>query len=402
MKFSYKAKTAAGKSVRGIYTAARETDVVDWLRANGCFPIMITATGAEDRHSLSSVFASRVGLRDRLIFFRQLAAMVSAGITVADSLSALAEQTENKRLKTLIRGIYEKVTSGRSLGDAFYEERDSLGAFAIPLVRAGEESGTLDESLSGIADFLEKEEHLRRKIISAVTYPVFVIAIALFVLGMMIAVVIPQFERAFSNLNIELPTLTMMTFSFGRLLAEFWWTFPVGLLVFLFVLSVLRRYDSVRTAADSFVLKLPIFGDIVMKASLARSFGTLSSLLRTGVPVLTALEMSADVSGNEKIRRSFMIVKDGAAHGRAISAVMRDRKLFTPMIGYMTAVGEETGKVDKMLGKAAEWYEEELTEKIKMLTSLLEPVMVVFVGFIVAFMVFAIFLPIISSINAFM
>ena len=257
-------------------------------------------------------------------------------------------------------------------------------------------------SLAKIASFMEDQENLRKKIISAMTYPTVVICIALLVLGVMVAVVVPQFEKAFGNLNIELQALTLMTFKFGRWMQHNWYVIPLVIIVAAILLRQLRKMKSMKMPVDTLLLKIPIFGDIIFKASLTRSFRTMGSLLRSGVPVLSSLEMTAEVAGNERIKRGFLEMRDGASMGRALNAVVREKKLFPPMIGHMIAVGEETGRTDEMLEKIADWYDAELSEKIKRLSSILEPVMVVFVGIIVGFMVLAIFLPIISAINAFM
>lgn len=418
MEFQYEAKAPDGKTMRGSRSGQTEADVVSWLRGKGWIPINISVdrsislTGASERASAAPKDAglkdpfwelsARIKMRDKLIFFRQLATMITAGIPVTSSLAILIEQTQNKRFKRVLTRVYNRVSAGTTLGNALAENPKVFDAITIPLIRSGEESGTLDASLTKLAGFMEDQDNLRKKIISAMTYPSVVIAIALLVLGAMVVVVIPQFEKAFSNMNIEMPMLTQMTFSLGRWMQANWYTIPITIVLLALLLAKLRRMPSMKMPIDVFLLKLPIFGDIVFKSSSTRAFRTMGSLLQSGVPVLSALEMTADVAGNEKMRRAFIEMRDGAAMGKPLHQIVQEKKLFPPMIAHMIAVGEETGRTDEMLQKVADWYDAELSEKVKRLSSILEPVMVVFVGVIVGFMVLAIFLPIITAITTLM
>ncbi len=415
MEFHYDAKDRSGKTVSGTHSASSEPELLSWIRGNGWVPLNVSqhreislstsgdklGEAGKERGEFWDL-SPRIKLRDKLIFFRQLATMIAAGIPVTASLAILTEQTQNKRFRRVLTKVYKRVSAGTTLGAALAENPKCFDAITIPLVRSGEESGTLDMSLAKIAGFMEDQDNLRKKIVSAMTYPAVVICIALLVLGVMVAVVVPQFEKAFGNLNIKLPALTLMTFRFGRWMEHNWYVIPLVIFAVALLLAQLRRMKSMKLPIDTFLLKIPVFGDIAFKAALTRSFRTMGSLLRSGVPVLSALEMTADVAGNEKIKLGFLEMRDGAAMGKALNATVREKKLFPPMISHMIAVGEETGRTDEMLEKIADWYDAELSEKIKRLSSVLEPIMIVFVGVIVGFMVLAIFLPIISAIQAFM
>ena len=414
MEFKYKAKASNGKNMTGTRAADNEAELVSWIRDNGWLPInvershevalQIGESVANKNTNWEEFFdlSPRIKLRDKSIFFRQLATMISAGVPIASAIQILVEQTESKRLKRVISAVYDRVSSGTTLGAALAEHPKVFDTLTSSLVKSGEESGALDTSLAKLAGFLEDQEALRKKIISALTYPAAVITIALLVLGVMVAVVIPQFEKAFKNMNVKMPLLTEMTFKFGNWAKENWYLVPITILILFLGIKYLRKLESLKIYVDTFVLKIPVFGDIFYKSSVSRSFRTMSSLLTSGVPVLTALEMSADVASNEKIKQAFLLMRDSASMGGSMHAIMRERKLFPPMIAHMVAVGEETGRTDDMMAKVADWYESELSEKIKRLSSVLEPVMVIFVGIIVGFMVLAIFLPIISAIQAFM
>lgn len=414
MEFYYEAKAKDGRKVSGVHRGDSESDVVSWLKSTGSIPLKIakssekvSATAQGDSLTDLKVpgfftLAPKVRLQDKLVFFRQLATMIESGISVTGSLIVLAEQTQNKTFRAILAQVYKRVSAGSTLGAAMAEYPKCFDSITIPLVRAGEESGTLDSSLNKIAKFLEEQNNLRKRIVSAMTYPAVVITVALIVLGVMVVVVIPQFDKAFSNLNIDMPFLTRTTFAIGRWMSSWWYTIPLGIIIVVVVLMRLRHMDSMKLPVDRILLKVPVFGDIIFKAAMTRSFRTMSSLLRSGLPVLTALEMTSEISGNEKIKKDFLTIRDGASMGQSMNAIVREKKLFPPMVGHMMAVGEETGRTDEMLDKVADWYDSELSEKIKRLSSILEPVMVVFVGVVVAFMAMAIFMPIISAIQAFL
>lgn len=420
MDFQYEAKARDGKLMRGTYAADKEADVISWVRNQNWTPINVTrpagitfsgaantkaamsADGKGGAKGLTFELPIRVKTRDKLVFFRQLATMITAGIPITASLAILIDQTSNKAFKRTLRQVYNRVSAGTTLGNALAEHPKVFDKITIPLIKSGEESGTLDESLVKLATFMESQDELHKKIVSAMTYPSVVIVIALLVLGVMVTVVIPQFEKAFGNLNIQMPWLTMMTFKLGKWMQGHWYYIPLTIIFFVMGLIKFRLLKTMKMPIDVFLLKIPVFGDIVFKSSCTRAFRTMSSLLKSGVPVLQALEMTADVAGNEKIRQSFLEMRTAAMMGTPLNAVIREKKLFPPMIGHMVAVGEETGRTDEMLEKIADWYDTELSEKVKRLSSILEPIMVVFVGVIVGFMVLAIFLPIISAINAFM
>lgn len=413
MDFHYKAKAPNGNVLNGTKAADNEADVVNWIKHQGWLPIEISKVSIQtgvsslrksDKFDFSEFFdlSPRVKLKDKLVFFRQLSTMISAGVTISRSMEILVEQTVNKRFKKIIKKVYEKVSSGVSLSDSLAGFPKNFDTLMLSLINSGEESGTLEMSLSRLSTFIEDQENLRKKIISAMTYPLAVIMIAFLVLGVMLVVVVPQFQQAFKNLNVELPKLTRIIFDVGTWAKDNWILVPAGFLGIFILIYFLKKIDSLKYPIDSAMLKMPIFGGILYKAAIARSFRTMGSLLSSGLPVLKALDLAGEVSNNEKLRRNFHMMRDAAIMGMPINLVMKEKKLFPPMISHMVAVGEETGRTDAMLEKIADWYEAELTETIKRLSSILEPILIVFVGLIVGIMVLAIFLPIIAAIQAFM
>lgn len=404
MKFRYEAKTRGGESARGEIEAADERAAASLLREKGLTPIEISPAGEKRgaaKISFSALFARRVKLAEKALFFRELATMTAAGVPAAASLKILSEQKRSRRFEAVISDIYARVVAGSPLAAAFAEHPECFDAVVAALVRAGEESGTLDASLAKIASFLEAREELRRKIISALTYPALVASVALFSLCVMTAVVIPQFERAFRGLGVELPPLTRAVFRAGAWMESRW---PALLfLIFALALAVklALRSARLRPHIDGAMLKIPVFGDMLLKASLSRSFGTMAALLRAGLPVLASLRLAASAAGNEKIRAAFESARDGAAAGKGLSAALGGCPVFPRMIVQMAAVGEETGRSAEMFEKIAGWYESELSEKVRRLSSILEPVMVVIVGAAVGVMAVAVFMPVVSAINSF-
>ena len=412
MNYRYWAKAANGKTIKGSRSADNEGELLEWIRDKGWVPINIVRTyetvarigdSFGKKIEWKEVFdlSPKVKLRDKAVFIRQLSTMIAAGVPISGALQILIEQTSQKRLKKITKKIYARVSSGSTLSSAIAEHPKFFDVLISSLIKSGEESGNLDSTLAQLATFIEDQEVLKKKIISAMTYPAVVISIAVIVLGIMVVVVIPQFEKAFSSMSVELPTLTRMIFAFGIWAQSNWYYVLAVIGLMIILLNFLKKVPGLRIYIDTGVLKVPVFGDIIYKAALSRSFRTMSALLRSGVPVLKALEMAGEVASNSKINNNFLLMRDAAAMGAPMNLVIKERKLFPPMIAHMIAVGEETGRTDEMLQKISDWYDNELSEKIKRLSSILEPIMVVLVGIIVGFMVLAIFLPIISAIQQF-
>lgn len=336
--------------------------------------------------------------RDIIIFFRQFAAMTNAGITLYDSLVSLTEQCESYTLKMLIGRIADRVKKGMTLSDSFKAEERYFDSTVCPLLRAGDASGAMGEVLERIADFAEEKAKMRAKIISAVTYPSVVAVIALVMLGVMTVVVIPQFEKAFRGL--ALPEITMRVFAVGLWMRKSW-TIVVGLCcVFLFLLWYAARMPEMKRYTDSLLLRLPIFGGIIYKSAVARAFKTLAVLSDANVPIIRSVHMSGDASGNLVICQKFRHIEADVRKGISINDSAKD--LFPPMIVQMLRIGEKTGNIPQMCSKIAEWYTGELEETVKRLSSLIEPFMLIFVGLIVALLVFAVFMPVISVTNMYL
>lgn len=416
MDFYYKAKAANGSIMRGSKAADSEPEVIAWIRDNGWTPINIqsasslkqsTAPPGQQQAAGGGFkeffdFSPKIKLKDKLVFFRQLSTMISAGVPIIGSLEILVQQTQNKRFKRVLKSVLDRVSAGIPLGVALAEHPKSFDALTTSLIRSGEESGSLDVSLNRLSGFLEAQESLRKKIISAFTYPAVVMCIVLIVLGVLCVVVVPMFQKSFGHLGVKMPWLTLQVFAIGEWAQGNWYKVPIAVFVLFLIIKNAKKIKALKMPLDSAALKIPVFGGIIYKSALARSFRTMASLLKSGVPVLHTLELAGNVAGNEKLKKNFYTIRDAASMGVPLNVVMKEKKLFPPMVNHMVAVGEETGRTDEMLAKVADWYEAELEETIKRLSSIMEPVLVVIIGGVVAVMVMAIFLPVISAIQAFM
>lgn len=404
MEFKFKARSPEGKIVEGVIQGDSQDAAVATMRERGMMPITLTRSGREKGGESFREILHRMGsvpLRDKVIFFRQLATMIKAGVTLGNALNILVDQTKNPRLADSIRRVKLAVDGGFSLSGAL-RTRAEFSTLMVSIVSAGEEGGKLDESLDRLATFLERQDELRRKIVSAVTYPAVVILFAFFILYILVTVVMPRFSQVFRGLNVPLPTLTVQVFNFSEWMAEFWYIPLLAVLLFGVAVSMLAKNKDTKPAMDAMKLRLPMVGDIFFKSAMARSNRTLASLVDSGVPILKSLEMTAEVTDNAVIGKAYTSLRDAARKGASLGDTAKNIPVFPVMIAHMMKVGEETGQLETMLDKVAGWFEMELDEKIKRLTSILEPVLIIFVGGIVALVALAIFTPIVTAIQTMM
>ena len=405
MQFKYRARSPEGKIIEGAIEGVTQDAAVLAMREQGLTPISLSRAGrkAQEGESLFQVMRrmGTVPLRDKVIFFRQLATMVKAGVTLGNALDILADQTRVPRLADSIKKVKMAVDGGFSFSGAL-RTRSEFTTLMVSIVSAGEEGGRLDESLDRLSVFLERQDELRRKIVSAVTYPSVVILFALFILYILVTVVMPRFSQVFKGLNVELPDLTVMVFNFSEWMAEFWYIPIAGFLAILAFIAMLNKNKETKPAMDAIKLKLPLVGDIFFKSAMARSNRTLASLVDSGVPILKSLEMTSEVTDNAVIGRAYTALKEAARKGASLGDTAKNIPVFPVMIAHMMKVGEETGQLETMLDKVAGWFEMELDEKIKRLTSILEPLLIIVVGGIVALVALAIFTPIVTAIQTMM
>lgn len=391
--FEYKARTRRGEVLKDNVEADNLSAAVSDLRQQGLLVIDVKEQGVGQRDILEPF--KKVGLDDVVVFSRQFATMINAGLPVVRALSILGEQTSNKKLQDIIVEVREDVEAGLGLSEALEKHPKVFNRLYVEMVRAGEIGGVLDGVLLRIADQLEADQELRRKVKSAMTYPTIVLVMAILAAAIMLIFIVPIFAQMFEDLGGTLPLPTQIAISISNLLTGFGGILVAAALIG-GVVFFLRWKDTEqgRKVWGRVVLKLPArIGDVVQKVALARFARTLGSLSAAGVPILQALEITAKSSGNYVIERALLESRDAVRQGIPIYSPLEDEPVFPPMVTRMMAVGEETGDLDGMLEKIGDFYESEVDATIKALTSIIEPLMIVVVGGIVGGIIVAMYLP---------
>ncbi|MDO7882846.1 type II secretion system F family protein [Salinibacterium soli] len=395
--YAYKGRNAEGKVVSGKLEAPSESAVVARMKTLGLTPVSITeasaGTGLNREISLGA-FEKGVGLKDLAIMSRQLATMVSAGIPLLKSLTILSEQTESKALAKVLGTVRAQVESGSSLSEALARHSDVFPPLMIHLVRAGETGGFLDQSLESIARTFEADVKLRATIKSALTYPVIVLIMAIVAVIAMLIFIVPIFEKMFADLGGELPIPTQILVVLSRNMI---WILPI--LVVGGVAGAIwwrrnKHADRVRAKVDPIKLKLPVFGQLTKKVAIARFARNFATMTKSGVPVLQSLAIVGDTSGNWVIQEALHKVQDSVRTGKSIAAPLAQEPVFPSMVVQMIAVGEDSGSMEPMLNKIADFYEDEVQTTTEQLTSLIEPLMIGFIGLVIGGMIVALYLPI--------
>ncbi len=401
--YTFKAMDVAGAPMRGQVDAESKQAVSDQLRSRGLVILEIA-----EKHSSREINISlfeRITLSDLSVFSRQLATMVSSGMTILRALFVLEEQTEVKKLKAVIVLVRKDVEAGLSFSVALSRHPRIFSPLFIAMVRAGEIGGVLEDSLVRIADQLEKEDNLRRQVRSAMVYPSVVLSVALIVMIVLVVYIVPVFagvlkQFATNASGQQLPAMTQVTVDVSHAITGYWYAFIAGAAAIVFSFTRWKSSVSGRPQWDALRLKIPFkIGDIVQKIAIARWARTFSALTAAGVPLLEALDITGRSAGNEVVARVMGDVIDSVKRGGTISEPLRESTVFPMMVSHMVAVGESTGELDWMLAKIADFYEERVAAAVKALTSIIEPVMIVFIGGMVGFIVIAMYLPLFKVYN---
>ncbi len=391
--YVFKAIDLAGAPAKGEVEAPSKQAVADQLKQRGLIVVDISAKGAASKE-IEVPFLNRIKTRDMTIMTRQLATMVNSGMTLLRALYVLESQTENKKLRDVLTDVRKDVEAGLLFSDALARHDDVFGPLFIAMVRAGETGGILDQSLRRIADQLEKDDSLRRQVRSAMVYPAVVISFAGIVLLALVAFLVPVFEKVFKEFGGKLPALSQFTVNMSHFVTGRWYVLLGGFIVTVIAFQRWRKSSWGRPQWDALRLRIPFkIGDIVQKVSLARWSRTLSALTSAGVPILQAIEITGQTAGNHVVEKAMADVIDSVKKGGTIAEPLRHAPVFPAMVAQMVGVGEETGALDTMLTKVADFYEDEVAAAVKSLTSILEPVMIVVVGGIVGFIVVSMYLP---------
>lgn len=402
--FEYKARDRTGKAIVATMEAASERDVAAALRQKNLFITEINAPksglSADIKLPKWLDFGAIPNVRDITIFSRQFATVINAGLPVVQSLNILQRQSSKEGLKDALKKVREDVETGLQLSDALAKHPRLFNKLYIYLVRAGEVSGNLDGILDRIAAYMEKQAALRGKIKTALTYPSVVLVIALAVTWFLLTGIVPQFAQILDQLGGELPVITRALIAVSDFL-RFQWYILAGLIVAAIVgIGFFYRTKNGRRAIDRLLLRTPVVGTLIQKSAIASFSNTFGLLLRSGVNIIESIEITKGTAGNAIVEDILDETKDGVQRGEQISTtLMKYPRVFPPMVSSMVAIGEETGAVDSMLQKVADFYEREVDEAVDSLTAALEPMLIVFLGIIVGFIVAGMFLPMFSIIG---
>jgi type IV pilus assembly protein PilC len=402
--YEYKVRDRSGKTVVATMEAASQRDVAASLREKGYFVTEIKApkTGFSADIKLPKWLdiGSKPNLRDVTIFSRQFATVINAGLPVVQSLSILQKQADKQGMKDALKQIREDVETGLQLSDALAKFPGIFSKLYIYLARAGEVSGNLDGILDRIATFQEKQQALRGKIKTALTYPTVVLVIALGVTWFLLTGIVPQFATILDSLGGELPIITKILITISNFLQHQWYILIGIVAVAVTALTFYYRTNNGRHVIDRFLLQAPVIGNLTRKAAIASFSDTFGLLLRSGVNIIESIDITKGTAGNIIVEDVLDDAKDGVQRGEQISTtLLKHPKVFPPLVSSMVAIGEETGAVDSMLEKIASFYGREVDEAVDGLTAALEPMLIVFLGTVVGFIVAGMFLPMFSIIG---
>ena len=395
-RFNYRAKEkATGKSIKGSIQAENEQTAGRLLVEQGYIPQSVREEGA-------GLFGkTRVSAKDRIMFTRQLATLIGAGLPLASSLRTVTEQTQAKGMKSVVEEILASVESGKSLHDAFAQHDTIFNGVYLALIQAGETSGTLDLALKRLADQEEKDAAMLSKIRGALVYPAIILGVIIAVLAFMMIMVVPQVRDLYADMGEELPGMTKFLVAISEFFAEWWWLVAMVLGGVCFGLYYLvKRTPFGRKAMDSFKIHVPIFGALFRKLYVSRFARTAEMMLATGVPMLDSVKIAIDAANNKIIEYEYSKSLEIIKGGKPLSESLKDRNYMLPLVPQMASIGEESGKIDEMLGKAAQVYENELDEQINAISTMIEPILMVIMAGLIGVVIGGTLLPIYSLVNS--
>ena len=391
--FTYEAKNRQGVIRKGEYEAPNDAAVIAHLRGQQLMPIKVKPKGWT--FALGNItFGAQVSVKELVVFTRQFATMIDAGLPLVQCLDILATQQPNANFKKILLQVKEDVESGSTFADALRKHKKTFDDLFVNLVAAGEVGGILDTILNRLAAYLEKAEKLRRQVKGAFIYPSAVMAVALLVVTAMLVWVIPVFEKMFSDFGGQLPTPTMIVIKMSNFLRDNLLFIIGGIILAAIAFKRFYATSRGRKLIDRWVLSVPIFGILIQKVAVARFSRTLGTMISSGVPILDALDVVARTSGNKTVETEVYKAREAISTGKTIAEPLSQSRVFPPMVVQMVAVGEQTGSMDAMLSKIADFYDNEVDAAVAALTSLLEPMLMVFLGGAVGGLLVAMYLPI--------
>jgi len=393
--YTYTARAVNGELKSATIDAPSREEVVAQLRRQRMSVVKVDEEAKKAKTARGSI-----KMRDIVIFTRQFSTMINAGLPLVQALDILAKQTENKTLSEVTRGVVFDVESGHTVADALAKHPNAFSDLYVNMVAAGEAGGILDTILMRLATFMEKNDALVRKVKGAMIYPGVIMSVAVIAICVLLIFVIPVFESMFGSVGLALPVPTRIVIALSRFLKGYWYLIGGGIAGSYFMMKRYYATPNGKLQIDKALLKVPVLGDVLRKSAVSRFTRTLGTLISSGVSILDGLEITAKTAGNRVIQDAIMASRASIAGGDTIAAPLQKSAVFPPMVISMIAVGEQTGGLDEMLSKIADFYDEEVDAAVSGLLSLLEPIMIVFLGVVVGGMVVAMYLPIFDMINA--
>jgi type II secretion system protein F len=396
-EYLYKAATLGGQVVEGSMEGKNEKAIVQSLHQLGYIPVRIVSAqekGAALRGP--SFFRQRVGVKNLLIFTQELSTLISAGLPIDRSLQILGSLTENRRLREVVLDILKRIEGGNSLAEALENHPQIFSKLYINMVKAGESGGFLETILSRLAKYLQSTKEIREYLVSVMIYPLILTLVSGISITVLVTFVIPRFARIFTDMKQAIPLPTQIMLSISQSVKDYWWV-GLGIIALVYLgLKVYTQNEDRKWRWDLFKLRWIAVGNLIKKVEIARFSRTLGTLLQSGVPILPALNLVREISQNLAISRAITHIHDRLREGKGISKSLRETDVFPPLAVHMIEVGEETGRLDEMLAKVAETYEENVQTSVKRFVSLLEPLIILVMGLIVGFIVISMLLAIFS------
>ena len=394
-EFTYTVRDRTGREITGSLEADNADVLAGKLRQMGYFVVSVEEVKVSMAKKEIHIFGAKVKTRDITIFTRQFATMINAGLPLIKCLSILAQQTESNTLADVITDCQKEVEAGRSLSEALSKHPEAFSGLYVSMVKAGEIGGMLDDVLLRVATQLEREEEIRAKVKSAMTYPIAILGITLVLLAAMMIFVVPRFADMFKSLGGELPTFTKIEVSVSHFIGGYGGLVIIAMVIgFVIFYRRLKTIDAGRLFVDRIKLKMPVVGVLFHKTAMSKFSRTLGTLLSSGVPILGALEITGETTGNAVVTQALDKVRASVKEGQTIAKPLEESEVFPPMVTQMIAIGEETGALDVMLGKVSDFYDAEVNSAVDSLTSLLEPILMAFLGGAVGIIVIGLYLPI--------
>ena len=394
-KFSWEGKVRGGQVQKGEMEAPSEAIVRAQLRRQGIMPTKLKEKGkGMDMEIKIPGFEPKVTTKDLVVFTRQFATMIDAGLPLVQCLDILSSQQENSTFKRILITVKEDVESGSTFADALRKHPKAFDALFVNLVAAGEVGGILDTILNRLAAYIEKAQKLKKQVKSAMTYPTTIIAIAMVVVGVILVFVIPAFEKMFSDFGGALPVPTQIVINISNFVQNYILVIIGAIVLAIFLFKKIYSTEKGHDAIDDFALKLPVFGVLIRKVAVAKFTRTLGTMVSSGVPILDGLDIVSKTAGNRTVEKAINKVRQSISEGNTIAEPLSKSGVFPPMVCQMIAVGEQSGSIDTMLNKIADFYDDEVDSAVGNLTAMMEPLLMLFLGTTVGGLVIAMYLPI--------